>query len=143
MTSRRTALLVGYLGAVLMCTGCPHNVHTKLPTKPSEPTGTITILLTRPASDLTISINGTLVANRAHTKKVRVSNVPIGDADVVIAAGAGGQKVERHVRVDVEEGKLHTIPLASPERSWLSTLAAAVFSVGAWFASQALYLAVF
>jgi len=143
-TMRRSpTLLVGCLGAALMCTGCPHNVHTKLPSKPSDPTGTITILLTRPASDLTVSVNGTLVASRAHTRRVRVSGVPIGETDVVIAAGAGGQKVERHVRVDVEEDKQHTIPLASPERSWLSTAAAAVISIGAWFASQALYVAVF
>lgn len=127
----------------LMCAGCPHDVHARMPTERTEPTGSVTILLTRPASDLTVSVNGTLVANRVRTKKVVVAAVPIGTADVVIAAGAGAQKVERHVRVDVEEDKQHTIPLASPERSWLATVAAAVLSVGAWFASQALYLAVF
>jgi len=144
VNATRPIVVAGALAQiVVLCAGCPHDVHAKLPTAADEPTGAVTILLTRPASDLTVSVNGTLVASRVNTKKVTVAAVPTGSADVVIAAGAGAQKVERHVRVEVEEGKQHTIPLASPERSWLSTVAAAVLSVGAWFASQALYLALF
>lgn len=141
--SRNVLWLVGCIGVAVMCAACPRDVRTRLPHEPSESTGMIHIILTRPASDLTVTVNGRLVTSRAHTRSVHVSGVPIGNADVVIAAGAGSQRIERHVRVDVDQGKVHTIPLASPDQSWLATAVAVMLSIGVWIVSQAVYASFF
>jgi hypothetical protein len=89
---------------------------------PSVLTGSLTILLTQPAKDLTITVNGVLVAQRAHTDRVHVANIPIGMADVVIAAGGGPTRIDRHFQVSIDSGAVATVPIAAPDRAMSSTL---------------------
>jgi hypothetical protein len=137
MSSLRAVALV----AASTLAACAHDVHTRLPSEPGEPTGSITVIVTQPARDLTIAVNGVLVAERRHTKKVRVDGVPTGAADVVIAAGAGGTRVERHVRVQVEQGRETAIPIGSPSGSASGTALTGFLSIAAWVLSRAAYIA--
>ena len=124
--------------------GCgAHDVSARLPSPPGEATGSITVVLTQPARDLTVAVNGVLVAERAHSKKVRVTGVPVGMADVVIAAGGGETRVEKHIRVAVEERQDTAIPLAGPDRSMGETVKMGFLTMAAWVLSRALYLAIF
>ncbi len=129
--------------ALLIASGCARDVHVRLPTPAKEPVGTVEILLTQPADDLTVSINGNLVAHRAHTKRLRVRRVPIGTTDIIIAAGGGPARIEHHLRVLVYENRTTSIPIGGPSRSMSNSMFTAVLSVVAFVASRAVYLAFF
>jgi hypothetical protein len=136
------AAIAACAGAFLLM-GCARDLHVRLPAPADEPTGSITVVLTQPATDLTVAINGTLVADRAHTEKVRVDGVIAGMADVVIAAGGGAERVERHLQVIVDAGGHVNIPIGAPEKSMGSAMKMGVFTVAAWVLSRAIYLAFF
>ena len=141
MVERRGTADGAIIALVALMAGCAHDVKARLPSPPGEPTGTIVILLTQPARDLTVAIDGTLVANRRHTKKLTVTGVPTGLTDVVIAAGGGSNRVERHLQVYVEIDRKTVIPLGSPEQSMTSAMHFGMLSVVAWVLSRAIYLA--
>jgi hypothetical protein len=130
------ALAIAVAGA-----GCARDLHVRLPHPPEEPTGSITVHLTRPANDLTVAVNGHLVAERAHTEKVRVDGVIAGMAEVTIAAGGGPDRVERHMQVLVDAGGHVHIPIGAPEKSMASAFKMGFLTVVAWVVSRALYLA--
>jgi hypothetical protein len=109
--------------------GCARDLHTQLPGGDEGPTGSLLILFTRPTRDVSVAVNGTLVADDAHTERLRVERVPVGEADVVVAAGAGDGRVERHVRVRVGWNEEIAIPLAAPSPSIASTLSLALLSL--------------
>jgi hypothetical protein len=93
--------------------GCARDVRTSIPSAPGaagEPTGTITIVLTRPCPDVLVAVNGALVVRGAHTARIRIDRVPSGYADVAIAMGPG----EKQVRVWVEPDGDTVLPLGSP-----------------------------
>jgi len=133
--------LVALSWITLAATACAHDLHTRMPTPSGRDTGTVVIVLPQPASDLTVAINGTLVAERAHTRKLRVDAVPIGLAEVSIAAGGGPDRVERKLDLIIERGEVYTIPIGSPERSLGGALGLTVLSIGAALLTRAIYLA--
>jgi hypothetical protein len=135
------SVLAASLAALTGWIGCAHDREVRLATPPGEPTGAITIFLTRAASDLSVAVNGTLVARRAHTRRLTVRGVPTGPAEVVIAAGAGATRIERHVQVYVEHDREITIPLGAPEPSMGSALSLSVLSVAVAVLARALALA--
>jgi hypothetical protein len=137
----RAASTVALIGVLL--SGCAHDVKYRMGAETGFGTGSITVLLTQPTKDLTMTVNGTLVAERAHTQKVTVTGIPAGSADVVIAAGAGPARVDRHVRVEVEAGKDTAIPVGAPEKAMSDTLSMGLLSAAAWVLSRALYMAFF
>ena len=47
-------------------------VRVHYPTLPDQPTGTLVLLLSQSADDVTIAVNGNLVVDRAHTDRVIV-----------------------------------------------------------------------
>ena len=112
-----------------------------MPTEPEDLTGSITILLTQPARDLTVTVNGVLVAERKRTKRVHIDNVPVGYADVMIAAGAGPTRIDAHIRVSIDTNVTTTIPVAAPDKPFGSAMSAGILSVAAWLLARALYLA--
>ena len=125
----RSLTAAAALAVIAALGGCAHDVRTRLPNAPSESTGSIAIILTQPARDLTVAVDGVLAVERAHTKKVRIEGVPIGYHTVTIAAGSGPGRIERQVDVSVEEGGEIAIPLGSPENAmnanvWLGALTA-------------------
>ncbi|RMH42962.1 MAG: hypothetical protein D6689_06450 [Deltaproteobacteria bacterium] len=121
--------------------GCARDVRVRLPPDEGEPTGSVTVVFTRAVRDLMVSVNGVLVADRAHTARVRVTGVPAGDADVVVAAGAGEQRVERHMRVAVAAGRDTAIPLAAPDPSVSRTFVLTALSAVAYVLVRAVTFA--
>jgi anti-sigma-K factor RskA len=97
---------------------CAHDVRAHYPGDGAGPTGSITFVFTRPASDVTVAVNGLLVVDDVHSGRVHVDHVPTGYADAVVAAGAG----EKALKIWIEDGKDTTVPLgssgASPVDGW-------------------------
>ena len=89
---------------------CAHDVRAHYPGGDVGTPGSITFVFTRPASDVTVAINGTLVVDDVHTGRVHVDGVPPGYAEVVVAAGPE----EKAIKVWVDAGKETTVPLGSP-----------------------------
>ena len=140
MFAFRSPAVCALCAMVALGASCARDLEVGYP-DPMKPTGTITVLLTRPARDLTVTVNGALVARRAHTRQVRVTGVPAGSTDVVIAAGGGANRIERHFEVWVEPNENLTLPLAAPEQSMTSTMHMGMLTIAAWLLSRAIYLA--
>jgi hypothetical protein len=119
------------VGAALALSACAHDVHTRFPAPPEAPTGTVELVFTAPASDVSVAVNGVLVVYDERTERVRIDDVPTGYADLAIAAGAG----EKQVRVWVDSDHLTTIPLGAPGEAPMSAIRALATSL----ASVALY----
>jgi hypothetical protein len=119
------------LAIALLAAACAHDVHARYPAPPEAPTGTVTLLFSDVASDVTIAVNGVLVVHDERTEKVVITDVPTGYAELSIAAGAG----EKQVRVWVDSGRATTVPLGATGEAPLS----AVRSLAISLASIALY----
>lgn len=116
---------------LLLLGGCAHDVAARFPAPPGSPTGTVELVFTAAASDVAVAINGVLVVHDVKTERVRVTEVPTGYADIVIAAGGG----EKQMRVWVDSERLTTIPLGVPAEAPVSAIRALATSL----ASIALY----
>lgn len=101
--------------------GCAHDVRARYPAAPDAPTGTLVLLLSQPASNVSVAINGRLVVEDAHTKKVVIETVPVGSSEITIAANGS----DKQLRVWIDDTHPTTIPLGVPETStalWKSIL---------------------
>jgi hypothetical protein len=85
------------------------------------------LLLTQPASDVTVSINGVLVAEGEHTRRLVIDRVPVGTADVILAANGG----DKQFRTWIGSDHATTVPLGIPEESmsFLKTLAGTLITI--------------
>ena len=99
--------------ACLALAACAHDVRCSFPAAPDEPTSTIVVLFSQPASDVAISLNGVLVVSEAHTDRVVIEHAPIGTDDLVIAANGG----DKEVKVWVSGDHATTIPIGMPDAS--------------------------
>jgi hypothetical protein len=116
----RIALLLA-LSISLGLAGCSHDVRAKFPASPAEPTGTLVLLLSQPASNVSVAINGVLVVEDASTKKVTIEHVPTGTQEIVIAANGS----DKAMRAWISSENPTTIPLGVPESGmamWKSIL---------------------
>ena len=103
----RVALLL-FVGVV---SGCARDVHVRYPATPDEPTGTVVLLLSRPASGVSVAINGRLVVEDAHTGRVVISSAPAGTEEIVMTANGA----DKAMRVWVGTDHATTIPLGVPD----------------------------
>jgi hypothetical protein len=94
-------------------TGCAHDVHVTYPAAPDEPTGSIVLLLSQPASDVNVAVNGVLVVEDAHTGRIVINNAPGGNVDLVMTANGA----DKAMRVWVGSDRATTIPLGVPDGS--------------------------
>ncbi len=92
---------------------CTHDVRVNFPSAPDEPTSSVVVLFSQPASDVTIALNGVLVVNGAHTQRVVIDRAPVGTDDLVIAANGG----DKEVKVWVAGDHATTIPVGMPDGS--------------------------
>jgi len=106
--------------ALLALSACTHDVHCQFPATPDEPTSSIVVLFSQPASDVAIALNGVLVVSDAHTERVVIERAPIGTDDLVIAANGG----DKEVKVWVSGDHATTVPIGMPDASvgFLKTL---------------------
>ena len=112
--------------AVLLI-GCAHDVHARYPAAPGAPTGTLVLLLSQPASGVSVAINGRLVVEDVHTKRVEVEHIPVGNVDITIAANGN----DKQFRVWVDDTHPTTVPLGVPEQSMgmLKSIVGSVISI--------------
>lgn len=127
----RPATLVLGLGVGLGLAACAHDVRARFPAPPDAPTGTVELVFSAPASDVSVAVNGHLVVYDERTERIRIDDVPTGYADLAIAAGPG----EKQVRVWVEYDRVTTIPLGAPGEAPMSAVRALATSL----ATVALY----
>ena len=115
---------------VLLVTACAKDVHVRYPAAPDEPTGTIVLLLSRPASDVNVAINGVLVVQDAHTERVVISNAPTGTPEIAMTANGG----DRQVKVWVGSEHATVIPLGVPDATsgFLKTMFGTIVSIVAY-----------
>ena len=114
---------------VLMLAGCAAaDVRTHFPiAAPNEPTGTLVLLLGDAADDVTIAINGVLVVDGAHTRRVVIDGVPVGTAEVTMAANGA----DKQFKVWVGTDHATTVPLGVPDQGigFIKTLAGTLITI--------------
>jgi hypothetical protein len=101
------------LAVAITCAACPHDVRVHYPSDPAEPTGTVILAFSKPASDVIVAVNGHLVVDGEDTEKVVIDGIPTGTVDLAIASGPG----EKQMQVWVSEDNPLTIPLGYPGSS--------------------------
>lgn len=91
--------------------GCARDVRARFPSAPEEPTGTLVLLLSQSASNVSVAIDGLLVAQDEHMKKITIERVPTGNHDIAIAANGS----DKAMRAWISSENPTTIPLGVPE----------------------------
>jgi hypothetical protein len=123
---------LGLVLLVISLAGCPHDVNAVFPAR-GAPGGTVVIELTTPAEDLTVAVDGALVARHAHSQRVVVTGVPVGAAVVDVAFGGGWYaRAEHHQIVDVAAGVETAVVIAGPERSTAGAIESGLVNLGSW-----------
>jgi hypothetical protein len=96
---------------LVLVAACANDVHVKFPAPPSAPVGTLVLLMGEPASNVAVSINGLLMVEDAHTARIRIDDVPVGNAEVVVAANG----IDKQFRVWIGDEHPTTVPLGVPD----------------------------
>jgi hypothetical protein len=112
---------------VLFLVGCAHDVRARYPSRADEPTGTLVLTMARPASGVTVAINGVLVVDDEKTGHVVVEGVPVGTGEIVMAANGG----DKAFRVWIESERPTTVPLGVPDEgsSFLKSVAGSLITI--------------
>jgi hypothetical protein len=107
--------------------GCAKDVRARYPSEGGAPTGTLVLTMSRPASGVTVAINGRLVVDDAHTQNVVIEGVPVGTGEVVMAANGS----DKAFRVWIDSDHWTTVPLGVPDegQSFLKSLAGSLLSI--------------
>lgn len=102
------------LAPLLAVAACAHDVRAEFPALPEEPTGTLVLRLSQPATGVSVAVNGVLVVDDAHTDRIVIEHVPVGTADIVVA----GSGLDREVKQWIGGDHATTIPLGVPAESF-------------------------
>jgi hypothetical protein len=100
--------------ALVALAACSHDVHAHFPAVPEEPTGTLVLLVSEPASDVSVAINGVLVVEGEHTDRVVIDRVPVGNDEIIMAAN--GMDKQFHAWVGGDHAT--TVPLGVPDATF-------------------------
>jgi hypothetical protein len=111
----------------MVIAGCANDVRARYPSAPTDPTGTLVLTMSEPASGVTIAINGVLVVDDAHTKHIVIDGVPTGTGEVVMAANGA----DKAFRVWIDSTHPTTVPLGVPDEgsSFVKSLAGSLLTV--------------
>jgi hypothetical protein len=112
---------------LLLVVGCSHDVKARYPSRADEPTGTLVLTMSRPASGVTVAINGVLVVDDEKTQHVVIEGVPAGTGEIVMAANGG----DKAFRVWIDSERPTTVPLGVPDEGsgFLKSLAGSLLSI--------------
>jgi hypothetical protein len=118
---------VNRLLVVLLVVGCAHDVKSRYPSRPDEPTGTLVLTMSEAASGVTVAINGVLVVDDEKTDHVVIEGVPAGTGEVVMAANGA----DKAFRVWIDSERPTTVPLGVPDEGhgFLKSLAGSLLSI--------------
>jgi len=97
---------------IIMLVGCAHDVRAGFPAPPGAPTGTLVLLLSRPANNVTVAINGQLIVEDEKTGRVMIKDIPTGNAEITMSANGS----DKQFRVWVDDTHVTTVPLGVPEQ---------------------------
>ena len=98
---------------VLWLIGCAHDVRATFPAARGAPTGTLVLLLSRPASNVTVAVNGQLVVEDRKTGRVTIEQIPVGTTEITMSANGS----DKQFRIWVDDTHATTVPLGVPEQS--------------------------
>ena len=104
------------------------DLHTKFPIfTTGQPTGTLVLLMSQPATDIIVALDGVLITSEAHTQRMVIEGVPVGTVDVTVAANGG----EKEVKVWVGGDHATTVPIGIPDASmgFVKTLAGTLITI--------------
>ncbi|MEO6774284.1 MAG: hypothetical protein ABI467_14910 [Kofleriaceae bacterium] len=117
------------IALVATLAGCAaEDLHTHYPVAtPGQPTGTLVLLMSQPASDVTVAVDGVLIAAEGHTQRLVIDGVPCGTVDVILAANGG----DKEFKVWVGGDHATTVPIGIPDAStgFIKTLAGTLITV--------------
>jgi hypothetical protein len=107
--------------------GCSHDVRARYPSRSDEPTGTLVLEMSRPASGVTVAINGRLVVDDEKTERVVIEGIPVGTGEVIMAANGGDKAFQ--VWIDSEHPT--TVPLGVPDEGtgFVKSLAGSLLTI--------------
>jgi hypothetical protein len=117
-----------FVWMLLVVAGCAHDVVARYPSAPDDSTSTVVLLLTDAAQDVSVAINGLLVVEGEHTKRVVIERVPVGTAEIVMAANGS----DKAFKVWVAGDHATTVPLGVPDAGpggFIKTVLASVISI--------------
>ena len=119
-----------FAAILVVLLGCAHDVRVRYPSPPDEPTGTLVLLLSQPASGVSVAINGLLVVENEHTSRVVITNAPVGTEEIVMSANGADKAMHMWVGADHPT----TIPLGVPDASvgLLKTILGSLISIAAY-----------
>jgi hypothetical protein len=119
--------VIRLLVLLVLLVGCSHDVRARYPSRPDEPTGTLVLTMTRPASGVTVAINGLLVVDDEKTARVVVEGVPVGTGNIVMAANGS----DKAFSVWIESEHPTTVPLGVPEEGsgFIKSLAGSLITI--------------
>jgi hypothetical protein len=98
---------------LLFVIGCAHDVRANFPAPPGAPTGKLVLLLSKPASNVTVAVNGQLVVEDEKTGRITIEGIPVGNIDVTMSANGS----DKQFKVWVDDTYATTVPLGVPEQS--------------------------
>jgi hypothetical protein len=112
---------------VLLVACSSPSVRVHYPTVPDQPTGTLVILLSQEASDVTVAVNGNLICDHTKTDRVIVDGVPVGTQTVAISANG----MDKAFSIWVSDDHWTTVPLGIPDQGvgFLKTLAGSILTI--------------
>jgi len=110
--------------------GCARDVRATYPAPPGTPTGRLVLLLSRPANNVTVALNGQLVVEDRKTGRVTVDQIPVGNVEVTMSANGS----DKQFRVWVDDAHPTTVPLGVPEQGmgFLKTVFGTLISLTAY-----------
>jgi hypothetical protein len=112
---------------LVLVVGCSHDILARYPSRPDEATGTLVLTMAKPASGVSVAINGLLVVEDEKTGHVTIQGVPIGTRDIVMAANG----MDRAFQVWIDSERPTTVPLGVPDEGmgFLKSIAGSLLSI--------------
>ena len=97
---------------VWLLIGCAHDVRVTFPAPPDAPTGTLVLLLSKPADHVNVAVNGQLVVEDRKTGRITISAIPVGTVEITMSANGS----DKQFRVWVDDTHTTTVPLGVPDQ---------------------------
>ena len=119
---------------LVILVGCAQDMRVKYPALPEQPTSSVVLLLSDAAQGVSVAVNGVLVLQDAHTERVVIDNVPVGNADIIMTANGG----DKPKRVWVADDHAVTVPMGVPDGGGASGFLKTIFASAITMAVYAL-----
>ncbi len=98
---------------LLLLLGCAHDVRATFPAAPGAPTGILVLLLSKPADNVNVAINGQLVVEDRRTGRITIAGIPVGTAEITMSANGS----DKQFRIWIDDTHATTVPLGVSEQS--------------------------